>query len=141
MGVNTLSAPLLGHLYDRFGFLILIIVTIFSALFAPLVFFGHFELILVGVALWSIGVSAHESLMRAIVANMILSDKRGSAYGLFNMRFGIFWFLGSFLMGVIYDISILSVVIFSVLIQLLAVPFMFVVIKKLGSIRNGLLIK
>lgn len=133
MGVNTLIAPLLGHLYDRFGFFILIIVTIVSALFAPLVFFGNFWMIFIGVALWSIGVGAHESLMRAIVANMTPKNKRGSAYGIFNMGFGVFWFLGSFLMGILYDISITMLVVFSVIIQLLAVPIMLIVMSKIKA--------
>jgi MFS family permease len=130
MGLNTLMAPLFGHFYDRKGFSILMMVTIFSCLFAPMVFFGNTILALLGISLWSIGVSAHESLMRAIVANMVPMNKRGSAYGIFNTGFGIFWFLGSFLMGVLYDISIPSLVIFSVAIQLLAVPFLWAVMKR-----------
>lgn len=130
MGINTLTAPLFGYLYDRKGFSILIMVTILSCLFAPMVFFGNATLALLGVSLWSIGVSAHESLMRAIVANMVPINKRGSAYGIFNTGFGICWFLGSFLMGVLYDISISSIVIFSVAIQLLAVPFLWIVMKR-----------
>jgi MFS family permease len=130
MGLNSLTAPLFGHLYDRKGFSILIIVSVISALFAPLVFLGDATLAFVGVALWSIGVGAHESLMRAIVANMVPVNKRGSAYGVFNTGFGIFWFLGSFLMGVLYDISIPSLVIFSVVIQLLAIPLLYVVMRQ-----------
>jgi MFS family permease len=130
MGLNSITAPLFGHFYDRKGFSILMMVTIFSCLFAPMVFFGNASLALLGVSLWSIGVSAHESLMQAIVANMVPMNKRASAYGVFNTGFGIFWFLGSFLMGVLYDISIPSLVIFSVAIQLLAVPFLWVVMKK-----------
>ena len=130
MGANTLSAPLLGHLYDRKGIIILIGVTLPSCLFAPLVFLGNFNFALFGVILWSIGVGAHESLMRAIVAHMIPQEKRGSAYGIFNTGFGIFWFLGSALMGILYDISILALVIFSVLIQLLALPLLWIVMKK-----------
>jgi len=133
MGVNTISAPLLGHFYDRKGFLILIVVTIISCFFAPLVFLGNFSMALLGVALWSIGVGAHESLMRAIVANMVPSHKRGSAYGVFNSGFGVFWFLGSFLMGFLYDVSIPMLVAFSVGIQLLAVPLLWIVKKKLES--------
>ena len=132
MGVNTLTAPFFGHFYDRRGFSILIIITICTCFFAPLVFLGHFKLALIGVILWSIGVGAHESLMRAIVANMVPKNKRGSAYGIFNTGFGIFWFLGSFLMGVLYDISITALVIFSIVIQLLAVPLLFIVMKKIS---------
>lgn len=127
MGANVIAAPLLGHFYDRKGFLILILITIVSSFFAPLVFLGNFKLALIGVILWSIGVGAHESLMRAIVAHMVPKEKRGSAYGVFNTGFGIFWFLGSVLMGFLYDSSIPSLVIFSLLIQLLAVPLLWIV--------------
>ncbi len=130
MGINTLTAPLFGHVYDRKGFSILIIVTVFSCLFAPLVFLGNARFAMIGIALWSIGVGAHESLMRAIVANMVPINKRASAYGVFNTGFGLFWFLGSFLMGVLYDVSIPALVIFSVVIQLLAVPLLCVVMKQ-----------
>lgn len=130
MGVNSLTAPLFGHFYDRKGFSILIVATVFSCFFAPMVFFGNAALALSGVILWSIGVGAHESLMRAIVAHMVPMNRRGSAYGIFNTGFGIFWFLGSFLMGILYDISIPYLVIFSVAIQLIAVPFLWVTMKK-----------
>jgi MFS family permease len=130
MGINTITAPLFGLFYDRKGFSILIIVTVIAGLFAPLVFFGNFTLALIGVSLWSMGVGAHESLMRAIVANMVPSDKRGSAYGVFNTGFGVFWFLGSVFMGFLYDISIPTLVIFSVVVQLLAVPLLWIVMKR-----------
>ncbi|RDI41143.1 MFS transporter [Aquicella lusitana] len=133
MGLTSLTAPLFGHFYDRRGFSILIVVTIFSCLFAPLVFLGDTATAFLGVALWGIGVSAHESLMRAIVANMIPKDKRGAAYGIFNAGYGTFWFLGSFLMGILYDISIPILVIFSILIQLSSVPLLWIVMKKIGK--------
>lgn len=94
MGLNSLSAPLCGHFYDKKGFVILILVTIVSCFFAPLVFLGNATMAFFGIALWSIGVSAHESLMRAIVANMVPMKNRGSAYGIFNTGFGLCWFLG-----------------------------------------------
>lgn len=131
MGVDGFAALLFGHLYDRNGFSILIIVTLFSSLFAPLVFLGDLPLAMLGITLWSIGVGAHESLMRAVIANMIPSNKRASAYGAFNMGFGISWFLGSVLMGALYDFSILSLVIFSVFTQLLAIPLLYLVMRRL----------
>lgn len=133
MGLNSLSAPFFGHFYDRKGFVTLIIVTMISCLFAPLVFLGNATTAFLGIALWSIGVGAHESLMRAIIANMVPMKKRGSAYGIFNTGYGVCWFLGSFLMGVLYDFSILSLVIFSIIIQLLAMPLLWLVMRKLKS--------
>ncbi len=130
MGVDGLAAPLLGRLYDRAGFIVLLIVTLISSLFAPLVFLGNFDYAIGGVILWSIGMGAHESLMRAIIANMVPIDKRASAYGIFSMGFGLFWFLGSVLMGILYEVSIPLLVLFSVLIQLAAVPILWLVMKE-----------
>ena len=130
MGVSGLAAPLLGYWYDKVGFVVLIFVSIFSAFFAPLVFFGGFKMALAGVMLWSIGMGAHETLMRAIVAKMIPSNKRASAYGIFNAGYGFFWFLGSVAMGMLYDESILALVIFSMVIQLSAIPLLWIVMRR-----------
>ena len=109
----------------------------FSCLFAPLVFLGNFYQVVIGIILWSTGIGAHESLMRAIVANMVPKKNRGSAYGVFNTGFGLFWFLGSFLMGILYDISIPILVTFSVFIQLLALPLLWRVMKQINK-KSGL---
>ena len=50
---------------------------------------------LAGMILWGVGMGAQESIMRAAVAGMVPVSKRGTAYGLFNTGYGIFWFLGS----------------------------------------------
>jgi MFS family permease len=127
MGVAIITAPLFGFLYDKKGFFIIIVATLLSLLFAPLVFFGDMTWIVIGVLLWGIGISAQESLMRAIVASMAPKNKLGSAYGVFNMSFGMCWFLGSYLMGVLYDISVIYLVVFSVVMQMIAVPILFFV--------------
>jgi len=130
MGVVTISAPLLGYLYDKKGFNVLIGVSLLSGLFSPFVFLGNFYLVFIGISLWSIGISAHESLMRAIIANIISSTKRASAYGIFNAGFGAFWFLGSIIIGLLYDLSVIAIVVFSISVQLLAIPFLFWVKEK-----------
>ena len=129
MGANAISAPLLGKLYDWIGFKIIIIVTLLTCAFVPFVFLGNTQLIVLGVILWSIGMGAHESLMRAIVADLSTQNKRASAYGMFNLCFGISWFLGSVLMGILYDISIYPLILFSILIQLCSIPIFIKTLK------------
>lgn len=131
MGISGSAAILFGRLYDRKGFFILIIATVISSLFAPLVFWGEFILVFLGVCLWSVGLGAHETLMRAVVSKMVPMNKRGSAYGIFNMVFGISWFLGSILMGLLYDKSIAALIIFSVVTQLIAVPMLYIVMRRM----------
>jgi len=127
MGVDALAALIFGRLFDRIGLAAMIGAVVLSALFAPLVFIGGLGLALVGVALWGIGMGAQESIMRAAIANMVPADRRGTAYGVFNTGYGVFWFVGSALMGYLYDISILSLVTFSTAAQLVSIPILAVV--------------
>ena len=61
---------------------------------------------------------------------MVPRDRRATGFGLFNAGFGVFWFLGSALMGFLYDFSLGALVAFSVTAQLLAIPFFLAVSKK-----------
>lgn len=129
MGVDALAALIFGRLFDRIGFSTLIVGSLLSAFFAPWVFLGGFYLALVGMALWGMGMGAQESIMRAAIAGMVPANRRGSAYGIFNSAYGVFWFLGSALMGILYDISIPSLIVFSVVVQLAAIP-LFLLVKR-----------
>ena len=129
MGGDALAALVFGRLFDKIGLSIMIVVAVLSAFFAPLVFLGGFYSALIGIALWGIGLGAQESIMRAAIAGMSPVQRRGTAYGVFNTIFGVFWFIGSLTMGILYDISILYLVIFSMVAQLASVP-LFVLIRK-----------
>jgi MFS-type transporter involved in bile tolerance (Atg22 family) len=72
--------------------------------------------------LWGIGMGAQESLLKSLVVGFIPSARRGTAFGLFDTCFGIAWFLGSWLMGVLYDVSLIGLIGFSVLCQLASLP-------------------
>jgi MFS family permease len=131
MGIDGITSPIAGRLYDKYGLLIMAIGVALTASFAPLVFLGGAITAFIGVAVWSIGMGMQTSLMRAIIGNMIPLEKRGSAYGIFNMIYGVSWFIGSVILGVIYDHSIPFVVVFSVLAQLLSLPWLIWVLKRL----------
>ncbi len=127
MGVSGTGSLVFGRLFDRFGIAVLIPLTIVAALFAPLVFLGGFWLALIGVALWGLGMGVHESIVPAAVALMVPSQRRASAYGLFTAGYGLFWFLGSALMGVLYGVSLPALIAFSVVAQLAAIPVLLLV--------------
>jgi MFS family permease len=136
MGVDALTAVVAGRLYDRLGLPALIGVFAGAAFFAPQAFLGNLGLALVGVALWGVGMGAQESIMKASVANLAPADRRGTAFGLFHTSFGIFWLLGSALMGLLYDQALLYLVAFSVLVQLAAIPW-FVLAARHRPIGGG----
>ncbi len=129
MGVDALAALLFGRLFDQIGISILIAAALISSIFAPLVFLGGFHFALLGMVLWGVGMGAQESIMRAAIAGMVSVDRRGSAYGIFNTGYGIFWFLGSALMGILYDISIPSLIAFSVAVQFASIALLLLVRK------------
>ncbi|ULA69860.1 MAG: hypothetical protein LZF62_480053 [Nitrospira sp.] len=82
-------------------------------------------------------MGAQESIMRAGVAEMVPSNKRGSAYGVFSSGFGLCWFLGSAAMGWFYDLSVPLLVAFSIGTQLLAIPLFLVVRNDPGSVAHS----
>ncbi len=129
MAVDALAALILGKLFDRKGLLVLIVATIVAAFFGPLVFLAGSSAALLGMALWGLGMGAQESIMRAVVAEMIAADRRASAYGIFNAAFGLFWFLGSVAMGILYDVALPTLIAFSVIAQFAAVPLLFLIEK------------
>ncbi len=135
MGMDALAALFFGRLFDRIGISVLIFVSILSAFFAPLVFLGGTYLAIAGAAIWGAGVGAQESIMRAVVAEMVPADRRGTAYGVFNTGYGLLWFAGSALMGFLYDVSVQSLVVFSMLAQLASIPLFFMVYKRQYEIK------
>lgn len=130
MGVDALAALLFGRMFDRIGLSVVIFAALISAFFAPLVFLGGGHFALLGMALWGVGMGAQESVMRAAIAEMVPANRRASAYGVFNAAYGLFWFLGSAVMGILYDVSLPALITFSVIAQLAAVPILLLVKKK-----------
>jgi MFS family permease len=124
MGVSGLGSLVFGRLFDRLGIKILAPLTLISALAAPLAFRGGFRLALLGTAVWGVGVGVHESIIPAAVATLVPIGRRASAYGLFTAGYGIAWFLGSALPGYLYDRSLSAVILFSVAVEVLAIPFL-----------------
>lgn len=127
MGVDALAALLFGRLFDKMGMWALIMAVTCSAFFAPMVFWGDFNLALLGMALWGVGMGAQESIMGAAVAEMSPVRVRGSAYGVFSVIYGFSWFAGSFILGLLYDFSFTAMVMFSLGAQLLSVMPLFVI--------------
>jgi predicted MFS family arabinose efflux permease len=94
---------------------------------APLLFLGSAWVALCGMVFWGIGMGAQGSLLNAIVAELVPPNKRSTAFGFFDTAFGIAWFIGSWLMGVLYDKSIVAVVILSAVLQLVSLPIFFLI--------------
>jgi len=70
-------------------------------------------------------MGAQESILKSAVTTIVPKERRGTAFGFFNAGFGAFWFVGSWIMGVLYDRSLPFLVVFSMVAQIAALPFFF----------------
>jgi MFS family permease len=122
MAVDGLGALALGSLFDRIGIWTMVLATIASAAAAPLVFLGDFHLAVIGMACWGVGTGAQDSVMRATISRLSPQQRRATAFGIMNAVYGIAWFAGSVLLGVLYDLSLVAVVLTSALLQATALP-------------------
>ena len=121
MLTDAASAFVFGWMYDRHARLSLVVSTLVAAPFALFAFLGgSVASAVLGVVLWGIGMGAQESILKAAVATMVPKRSRATGYGIFECCFGAAWFLGSWLLGVLYDRSLLAMVLVSVAAQLLA---------------------
>jgi MFS family permease len=127
MGVDAIAALAFGHLFDRKGILALIVAVILAIFIAPVFFLVDGTLgILLGIFLWGIGMGAQESILKAVIATMVSKEKRATAYGIFYTVFGSAWLLGSLLIGTFYEFNLLYVVLFSSLMEVLALVALMV---------------
>ena len=130
MAVDAFAALFFGWLFDKIGLKALIFSTLCSGFFSCFIFLtGDPWLMGIGIVLWGIGMGAQESIMKAAVSNIIPRAMRSTGFGIFETGFGIAWFLGSWILGALYDWKPLVMVIGSVAAQLLAIVFYIICIK------------
>ncbi len=122
MATGALASLAFGRLLDRVGWPILLVAFGLPALFAPLVFLFGRNLELAGMVLWGMGMGAQDSCLKAVLAPVIPAQKRSTGFGVFDTSFGIAWFAGSAIMGLLYEKSIVALVVFSMVLQLLSLP-------------------
>ena len=129
MGVNGLTALIFGRLFDRFGVFALAAGILVSLFALPLGFLGGHAAAYASVGCWATGLGAQDASLRGGIAQVVSMNKRGGAFGAFNGVYGVAWFAGSAVMGLLYDHSLLALVVFGVAAQLIAAG-MFVWLKR-----------
>jgi MFS family permease len=112
MAVDGVAALAAGRLFDRdrergrTGAGVVALFVLGGAAYGPLVLASSGEapyLAIAGIALWSITRSATESIGKALIAAIVPRAQRGRAYGLYYLVWGIAWWIGSLLLGALYD--------------------------------------
>jgi predicted MFS family arabinose efflux permease len=129
MGASAVGALLFGLLFDRRGMIVLIPSVLIGAATTPLAFAGGATAALIGTILWGLATGTQNALMSASVAKLVPESQRARAYGLFSAIYGVSWFAGSALLGVLYDRSTRALVIVAVLAQIAALVPLILAIR------------
>ena len=127
MGVDAIVALLVGRTYDRVGVISLLAVPLLTLPIPFLAFSHSYDLVLIGMGLWGVVMGIQETVMRAAIADLTPIERRGFAYGVFNTALGAGWGLGGAVMGLVYELSINYVILFTVVMELISIPLFFMV--------------
>jgi predicted MFS family arabinose efflux permease len=129
MGLDALMALAVGRAYDKIGLISLVVVPFLTIPIPFLAFSQSYTLAVISVLLWGTVMAVHETTMRAAIADITPVEHRGFAYGVFNTIYGASWFVGSALMGVLYDVASRYLISFVVVVEVVALLAFFLVRK------------
>lgn len=131
MLVDAFAALGFGVLFDKYGIKVLAISTSVSLPFAFFIFNNQqIVMVLIGVVMWGIGMGAQESILKSAVAKLVNKENRSLGFGIFEGLFGLCWFIGSYVLGLIYENSLIGFMLISLIMQIIAIPFFLLSSKK-----------
>jgi len=132
MAAAAVAAVAVGWAYDRSASAVLFAVPLLTAFVPSLVLAGNLGLVVVGVALWGAATGLQDSTVKALVADLIPSAQRGTAYGWFAVFQGLASFAGAAVAGALYsDVPLLSALVIAA--QVAAVVLLVVVRRRIRS--------
>jgi MFS family permease len=94
-----------GHLSDKLGRRRLIVTgwILYAAVYAGFAFVSHQVSVWILFLIYGIYFGLAEGAEKALVADLVRPEQRGTAYGLYNLAFGITVLPASLLMGLLWD--------------------------------------
>jgi MFS family permease len=110
MAVQAFAALGSGFAYDRVGPRTLYVLPLFVAAVPALVFDQRLTVVLAGVGLWGLATAIQDSTVKALVADLVPSERLATAYGLFATAQGLGAFAGGALAGGLYEHHLTSLI-------------------------------
>lgn len=92
-----------GWAYDRVGASVLLVVPVLVTFIPALTLSTAVPAVVAGVVVWGATVGIQDSTVKALVADLAPSGRRGTAYGVFAVLQGATTFAGATLAGALYN--------------------------------------
>lgn len=138
MLVSSFASLYFGHLFDKVKLLSLALSTFISCSYAFFVFGeDKVALLVIGILIWGIGVGAMETILKSTITLLVVKENRSKGFGVINVFWGISLFAGSWICGILYDVSTQWLMIFSFTMQFVSAIFFVVCHRQMMiKIRN-----
>jgi MFS family permease len=137
-GIDAPAALLSGYLYDRFGIRILMLPFILS-IFPPIFTMLNTDLttLIIASIFFGVVLGVQESTYRAAVSIFTPVSSRGTAYGIFNVAYGIGFLISGGIYGLIMDLHIplITTLLFAVLTQTVALVALLYAHRNLSGVE------
>ncbi len=121
-GIDAFFAPVSGYIYDKIGRYLLIVPFALSVLPSLFALQGTYFNVIIAAIFAGIILGMQESIYRAAVSDITSIDRRGTAYGLFYVFYGLGFVVSGFMYGMFIDLNLYSqAIIYAVILQILAI--------------------
>lgn len=129
MAAAAVGALATGWAYDRIGATVLLAVPLLTAFVPGLALGGTVMIVVIGVLAWGLATGVQDSTVKALVADLVPAEQRGSAYGWFAVFQGLGALAGATVAGGLYaDLPVLITVV--VVLQAVAGVLLVVVLRR-----------
>jgi MFS family permease len=106
MAAEALAALATGEVYDRFGPRVLLGLPLLVACVPALAFGNSLTLAVLGILLWGAATGVQDSTVKALVADLVVRERRATAYGVFAALQGAGALVGGIAAGALYSHSV-----------------------------------
>jgi hypothetical protein len=130
MAAAALAALATGWAYDRVGGRVLYVLPLLVTAVPPLAFSRSPVTAVGGVLLWGAAVGLQDSTVKALVAGLVPTARRATAYGLFAAVQGGAAVLGGTVAGALYSRSVPALVVVVAATQVVALVLLVVTLRR-----------
>ncbi|MDP3790329.1 MAG: MFS transporter [Candidatus Omnitrophota bacterium] len=134
MAVDGIVALIIGKTYDKFGLKSLLTIPLLTIPIPFFAFTHNYGFAIASIVLWGAVMGIQETIMRAAIADLVIVEQRGFAYGIFNTVYGAAWLIGGVLMGLMYEFSPGLIMAFTLAAEAISITVFFMS-KKYWSVR------